>query len=109
VSDDEIRALRRGIELEDGMTAPARVKRLGPGELELTIHEGRKRQVRRMLDAVGHPVTSLKRIRFGTLELGSLAPGESRRLSDREVEELRRAAAGAATRTAIRGALRSGR
>jgi 23S rRNA pseudouridine2605 synthase len=109
VTDKDLRALRQGVELEDGMTAPARVRRRGHNELELTIHEGRKRQVRRMLDAVGHPVATLKRIRFGTLELGTLAPGEARRLSDAEVEQLRRAASGAATQTRIRGALRSGR
>jgi 23S rRNA pseudouridine2605 synthase len=109
VTDKDLRALRQGVELEDGMTAPARVRRRGHNELELTIHEGRKRQVRRMLDAVGHPVAALKRVRFGTLELGTLAPGEARRLSDAEVEQLRRAASGAATQTRIRGALRSGR
>jgi 23S rRNA pseudouridine2605 synthase len=109
VRNPALRALREGVELEDGMTAPARVKRLGPAELELTIHEGRKRQVRRMLDAVGHPVVSLRRVAFGTLKLGNLAEGTARRLTDPEVEALRRAASGAATQTAIRGALRSGR
>jgi 23S rRNA pseudouridine2605 synthase len=108
VTDAEIRALREGVELEDGTTAPARVKRLGHAELELTIHEGRKRQVRRMLDAVGHPVIALRRVRFGTLRLGTLEEGAVRRLTDAEIEALRRAASGAATQTAIRGALRSG-
>jgi 23S rRNA pseudouridine2605 synthase len=109
VRDAAIRALRQGVELEDGMTAPARVRRLGANQLELTIHEGRKRQVRRMLDAVGHPVIALRRVAFGTLKLGSLQEGAARRLSDAEVESLRRAASGAATQKAIRGALRARR
>ena len=108
VRDRALRALREGVELEDGVTAPARVRRRGQDEVELTIHEGRKRQVRRMLDAVGHPVISLRRVRFGTLELGALDEGRWRRLSEAEIDKLRRAASGAATQTAIRGALRSG-
>ena len=72
-----------GVELEDGRTAPARVRRLAPDRLELTIHEGRKRQVRRMCDAVGHPVVRLTRVAFGPLGLGDLAPGAHRRLSRR--------------------------
>ncbi len=83
-----VRALRDGVRLEDGLTAPAKVRRIGPGTLEITIHEGRKRQVRRMCDAVGHPVITLERVRFGELPLGSLAPGECRRLSQREVAAL---------------------
>jgi 23S rRNA pseudouridine2605 synthase len=106
VREGALRALREGVRLEDGLTSPARVKRLGPDELELTIHEGRKRQVRRMLDAVGHPVSSLQRISFGTLRLGTLKEGASRRLTEAEVDKLRRAASGAATVTAIRGAMR---
>jgi 23S rRNA pseudouridine2605 synthase len=106
VREPALRALRQGVELEDGRTAPARVKRLAPDRIELVIHEGRKRQVRRMLDAVGHPVAALQRVAFGTLTLGSLAEGQSRRLSEAEIERLRRAASGAATQTAIRGALR---
>jgi 23S rRNA pseudouridine2605 synthase len=88
-----LRALRTGVELEDGPTAPARARRLGPQELELILHEGRKRQVRRMCEAVGHPVTALRRVRFGPLSLGELAPGEYRRLSAAEVKRLRAAAA----------------
>jgi 23S rRNA pseudouridine2605 synthase len=88
VRDPSLRRLRAGIELEDGRTAPASVHRVRPDTLELTIHEGRKRQVRRMCDAVGHPVKRLERIRFGPLELGSLRPGHSRRLSAGEVEAL---------------------
>jgi 23S rRNA pseudouridine2605 synthase len=94
VKDAALRALRRGVELEDGPTAPARARRLGPQELELTLHEGRNRQVRRMCDAVGHPVTSLRRVRFGPLPLGGLKPGQYRRLSAAEVQRLRAAADG---------------
>lgn len=84
-----LRALREGIELEDGLTAPARVRTLSDGQIELTIHEGRNRQVRRMCAAVGHPVLELVRTRFGPLTLGALAPGEHRRLSLAEAERLR--------------------
>ena len=87
-----LRALREGVELEDGRTAPARVRRIGAHELELTIHEGRKRQVRRMLEAVGHRVVSLRRVAFGPLRLGELAAGRHRRLTAAEVERLREAA-----------------
>jgi 23S rRNA pseudouridine2605 synthase len=79
------------VELDDGHTAPARVRRLGSGLVEVAIKEGRKRQVRRMLEAVGHPVTSLERVRFGPLGLGDLPVGKSRRLRPAEVEELRKA------------------
>ncbi|HEY2321137.1 MAG TPA: pseudouridine synthase [Solirubrobacteraceae bacterium] len=94
VSDSAVRALRRGVELEDGRTAPARVRRLGRRRevLELILHEGRNRQVKRMCEAVGHPVRSLQRVAFGSLELGGLAPGEYRRLTDTEVDALSRVA-----------------
>jgi 23S rRNA pseudouridine2605 synthase len=83
-------ALRRGVTLEDGArTAPARVRRLGPQQIELTIHEGRNRQVRRMCKAVGHPVQALERVAFGPLRLAGLAPGAHRRLRPAEVERLR--------------------
>ena len=88
LTDRALRALREGVELEDGMTAPARVRRLTPHQLELTIHEGRNRQVRRMCEAVGRPVRQLVRIRFGPLELGDLRPGKSRRLTAPELEAL---------------------
>jgi 23S rRNA pseudouridine2605 synthase len=93
VSERAIAALRAGIELEDGPTAPAQVRRVGQrgDRLELTIREGRNRQVRRMCDAVGHPVLELRRVALGPLRLGVLAPGEHRRLSAREVRELRAA------------------
>ncbi len=89
VKDAELRALRLGVELDDGLTAPARVRRAGKDAIELTIHEGRNRQVRRMCDAVGHPVLELRRTAFGSLLLDGLAPGAHRRLSLTEVERLR--------------------
>jgi 23S rRNA pseudouridine2605 synthase len=95
VSERALRALRNGVELDDGRTAPARVRRLGRDRdvLELTIHEGRNRQVKRMCEAVGHPVRSLERVAFGPLTLAGLAPGAHRRLTDAEVQSLSRAAA----------------
>jgi 23S rRNA pseudouridine2605 synthase len=83
-------ALREGVELEDGRTAPAAVRRVAPDTIELTIHEGRKRQVKRMCEAVGHPIRRLERIRLGPLELGDLAPGAARRLTRAEVARLLR-------------------
>jgi 23S rRNA pseudouridine2605 synthase len=91
-----IRAFRDGIELDDGRTAPARIRRLAPDTLELTIHEGRKRQIKRMCEAVGHPVLTLERVAFGPLSLGALKPGAYRRLDNDEVRAL--ASAGAAAR-----------
>ena len=73
VREPALRRLREGVELEDGRTSPAKVRRIAPGELELTIHEGRKRQVRRMLEAVGHRVETLERVAFGPLRLGNAA------------------------------------
>ncbi len=92
ISRAALKALREGIRLNDGLTAPARVHRvggMGANLLELTIHEGRNRQVRRMCQAVGHPVLELVRIRFGPLALDDLAPGAYRSLRDAEVERLR--------------------
>jgi 23S rRNA pseudouridine2605 synthase len=89
VREEALRALREGVELDDGRTAPARAKRLATDRVELTIHEGRKRQVRRMLEAVGHPVVALERVRFGPLRLGTLEEGRYRRLTAAEVERLR--------------------
>jgi 23S rRNA pseudouridine2605 synthase len=88
-----LRTLRTGVELEDGVTGPAEVRRRGDDRLELVLHEGRKRQVRRMCAAVGHPVVELSRVGFGPLVLGSLAVGAARRLTAPEVEALRTAAA----------------
>jgi len=89
-----VRRLRNGVQLEDGMTAPARVSAVGDGTLRITIHEGRKRQVRRMGEAVGHPVRRLVRTRIGPLRIGSLRPGEWRELTAHEVRAVERAAAG---------------
>jgi 23S rRNA pseudouridine2605 synthase len=87
-----LRALREGVELDDGRTTPARVQLVGAHELELTIHEGRKRQVKRMCEAVGHRVVALRRIAFGPLRLGDLGAGHHRRLTAAEVQRLRAAA-----------------
>lgn len=92
IGDGALRRLERGVRLDDGPTAPAAIRRRGAREFEITIHEGRKRQVRRMCEAVGAPVKRLRRIRFGPLELGVLREGESRRLLPAEVEALRSAA-----------------
>jgi 23S rRNA pseudouridine2605 synthase len=89
ISTAALTALRRGVQLEDGPTAPARVRRLRGDGIELTIREGRNRQVRRMCAAVGHPVAELQRVAFGPVRLGELAPGEHRRLREAEVEQLR--------------------
>jgi pseudouridine synthase len=88
--DAALDRLRRGVELDDGITAPARVRRLGRSQIELTIHEGRNRQVKRMLDAVGHPVQRLHRSAYAGLTLGGLEPGAWRELEPSEVERLRR-------------------
>jgi 23S rRNA pseudouridine2605 synthase len=92
VGDAAVRALRAGVELSDGVTAPASVRVLARDRLELVLHEGRKRQVRRMCEAVGHPVVTLERVGFGSLRLGGLAAGEARRLGAEEVQALRTAA-----------------
>jgi 23S rRNA pseudouridine2605 synthase len=88
VRDAALRALRAGVQLDDGPTAPARVRRIAPDTIELTITEGRKRQVKRMWAQVGHPVRTLKRVRFGSLELGDLQVGAYRRLTPTEVQVL---------------------
>ncbi len=93
VSPQTVALLEAGILLEDGMTAPARVKvtRRQPSHswVEVSIHEGRNRQVRRMLEAVGHPVSRLQRIRYAFLTLDNLPPGRSRRLSAAEISRLK--------------------
>jgi len=91
VSEGALRALAEGIELDDGMTHPAEVSHPERGVVEITIGEGRKRQVRRMLDAVGHRPFALERTAFGPLRLGNLAEGDYRRLSSDEIESLGRA------------------
>ncbi|MDW5598056.1 pseudouridine synthase [Conexibacter stalactiti] len=92
ITERTLRQLREGVRLEDGVTAPARVQRLSAHVMEITIHEGKKRQVRRMCEAVGNPVRALQRVQFGPLRLGELQPGRSRRLTAREVRELAEAA-----------------
>ena len=87
---DALRRLAEGVELDDGRTAPARARRLAPGRIELTIHEGRKHQVKRMCEAVGHPVRRLHRSGYAGLGLRGLAPGEWRDLTREEVAALRR-------------------
>ena len=88
VSDDQLGRLRAGVDLEDGPTAPARVRRLASRRIELTIHEGRNRQVRRMIEAVGNEVVALRRVRFGRLGLGDLREGEARLLRSAELARL---------------------
>jgi 23S rRNA pseudouridine2605 synthase len=88
-TDDALERLAEGVELEDGRTAPAAVRRLGASRLELTIHEGKKHQVKRMLEAVGHPVRRLHRSEYAGLTLERLEPGEWRELSEQEVARLR--------------------
>jgi 23S rRNA pseudouridine2605 synthase len=91
--DDALRALEGGVDLDDGRTAPAHARRVGPHSVELTIHEGRKHQVKRMLAAVGHPVVRLHRARYGSLGLDGLDPGAWRELTPGEVDALRVSAA----------------
>jgi 23S rRNA pseudouridine2605 synthase len=93
VGERALRALRTGVTLEDGPAAPAQVRPVGSGaeELEITIREGRNRQVRRMCEAVGHPVLALRRVAFGPLRLGALRPGAHRLLGEPELRKLREA------------------
>ena len=88
VREAALRRLREGVELDDGPTAPARVRQVASGVLELTVHEGRNRQVRRMLEVVGHPVRRLVRTRIGPLVDHTLAPGAWRDLTIDEVRAL---------------------
>ena len=88
-SDEALERLRNGLELEDGPTAPAQARRLESGRVELTLHEGRKHQVKRMLAAVGHPVTRLRRSRYAGLTVEGLEPGAWRELEPSEVDRLR--------------------
>jgi 23S rRNA pseudouridine2605 synthase len=91
VRETALRRLRAGLELDDGPTAPARVRRIRADLLELTLREGRKRQVRRMCEAVGHPVRALERVAFGPLRLAGLPVGAARQLTAAEVARLREA------------------
>ncbi len=92
VGADDLETLRSGVELDDGLTLPAGVEQTSPGVLRVTLREGRKRQVRRMLDAIGHPVRSLRRVQLGPLEVGALRDGEYRVLEPAEIQALRAAA-----------------
>jgi 23S rRNA pseudouridine2605 synthase len=85
----DLRRLAEGVELEDGPTAPAEVSRLAGREIEIVLREGRNRQVRRMAEAIDNRVEALRRVRFGPIELGNLAEGKARRLTDDEVAQLR--------------------
>ncbi|HBP89071.1 MAG TPA: hypothetical protein DD706_15400, partial [Nitrospiraceae bacterium] len=93
LEEPEIQKLRQGLMLEDGPTAPAKVKKAGKAQanswVEITIHEGRKHQVKRMFEQIGHPVIRLKRVQFGPLNLGTLPPGQTRYLTDKEANDLR--------------------
>ncbi|MFM2070943.1 MAG: pseudouridine synthase RluB [Actinomycetota bacterium] len=88
VAQGKLRSLREGVQLEDGITAPAQVSQPSPAVLRITIHEGRNRQVRRMCEAIGHPVHRLIRVRIGTLQDRTLAPGQWRELELRELNTL---------------------
>jgi 23S rRNA pseudouridine2605 synthase len=86
--EDDLRRLREGVELEDGRTAPADAVLLRPNRVRLTIHEGRKHQVKRMLEVVGHPVRRLHRSSYAALTLDGLEPGEWRELTADEIRRL---------------------
>jgi 23S rRNA pseudouridine2605 synthase len=90
-SDEALAKLAEGVELDDGRTAPGQVRRIGPSRIELSIHEGRKHQVKRMLEAVGHPVRKLHRSRYASLTVEGLDPGAWRELDPGEVAALRQA------------------
>ncbi len=87
-SERDLGRLESGVALDDGPTAPARVRRLGESDVELTLREGRNRQVRRMFEAIGNEVVELRRVRLGSVELGGLGEGQSRRLGSDEVARL---------------------
>ena len=89
-TDAALKRLAEGVELDDGLTAPATARRIGRSRIELTLHEGRKHQVKRMCAAVGHPVVRLHRSRYAGLDLRGLGPGEWRNLTADEVASLRR-------------------
>ncbi len=93
LEDDKIEKLRKGVRLQDGITLPSKVKKLKKAEenswIEITIYEGRKRQVRRMMDKIGHPVLKLKRIRIDGIDIGRLEPGEIRSLTAEEIRKIK--------------------
>jgi 23S rRNA pseudouridine2605 synthase len=88
--EEALRQLAEGVELDDGRTAPAKARLLAPSTIELTLHEGRKHQVKRMCEAVGHPVRRLHRSRYAGLDLVELPRGSSRELTDSELEHLKK-------------------
>jgi 23S rRNA pseudouridine2605 synthase len=92
----DLRRLAEGVQLEDGPTAPAGVRLLGEREIEVVLREGRNRQVRRMAEAIDNRVDSLRRVRFGPIELGDLGEGKARRLTEEEIAQLRDAPGGKA-------------
>lgn len=106
IEDDKIERLRRGVKLDDGMTMPSRVKKTRLSEnnswIEITIYEGRKRQIRRMLEKVGHPVLKLKRAAINGLKLGNLKQGEIRFLTDAELQSLKKEVLWSGTNTAAK-------
>lgn len=93
LEDDKIEKLRKGVRLQDGITLPAKVKKLKKAEenswIEITIYEGRKRQIRRMMDKIGHPVLKLKRVRIDGIDIGRLEPGEIRSLTVGEIQKIK--------------------
>lgn len=91
IADREVERLARGVKLEDGPTAATQVRRRGEREVEIVLREGRNRQVRRMLEAVGNEVVALRRVGFGPLSLGGLKEGAARRLTEAEINSLREA------------------
>lgn len=94
LEEEEIQKLRTGVKLGDGITAPAKVKRITKTEnnswLEMTIYEGKKRQIRRMLEKIGHPVLKLKRTRINGIEMGELEPGTYRYLTNEEIDKIKK-------------------
>ena len=106
LTDEEIRTLSKGVELSDGRTLPCQIRKIEKTEknswLEMTIHEGRNRQIRRMLETMDHPVLKLKRTRMGRLELGALPVGEYRYLTAQEIKSLKVLGAGPRTLSAGR-------
>lgn len=110
-TDEEIQNLENGVALDDGMTAPATVRKSGKAKvnswLELTIYEGRKHQIKRMLEALGHRVVRIKRIRFGPIELGDLPVGASRFATDAEANALRAVVNRTSGTRSVRGSVKS--